>query len=187
MRAFVGLPLPDPVADALDAVAQALPAGRTVDCHNLHLTLAFLDDQPEQLLEALHDRLAALDWQAPRIVVTHLDLFGGATPRLIAAAVARDPALDALRDKVRGAARHCGIDLPRERFRPHVTLARLRGRPAPDMLARLQAAAGTRLDTVPPFSAHRLALFRSTLGPEGADYDILADYPAPSVPQEFPE
>ena len=131
MRAFVGLPLPDKIISALERVQAELSIGRAVAPENLHLTLAFLDEQPEMVLAALHDELALIAGPQPRIRIAGLDALGGAKARLVFAAVAPDPALVSLRKRVRIAARAVGVNLPRERFRPHVTLARFRQRQVP--------------------------------------------------------
>lgn len=177
MRAFVGLLLPQAALDALAHLQEGLNAGRHVPAENMHLTLAFLDDQPEPALQALHQVLAEIS--APPLMLTFsgLDSFGGKLPRLLAAEVRKTPELAYLRDRVRGACHQAGLDLPRERFRPHVTLARfprhLKAEQVEKIARFLSAAAGFRLQC----AAEAFALFQSTLAPEGARYDVLAAYP----------
>lgn len=177
MRAFVGLPLPDAALDALERLQEGLTVGRLVPAENLHLTLAFLDDQPEPVLEALHQALAEIGAPPLRLAFQGVETFGGKRPRVLAAEVRKSPELSGLRDSVRSACRAAGVELPRERFRPHVTLARFPRHLEPgqvEKIARyLAAASGFRLEC----SAETLALFRSTLAPEGARYDVLAEYP----------
>ncbi|WP_417474296.1 RNA 2',3'-cyclic phosphodiesterase [Leisingera sp.] len=176
MRAFVGLLLPDAALDALERVQEGLTAGRHVPAENMHLTLAFLDDQPEAQLQRLHQDLAEISAPPVRLSFHGLDTFGGKLPRVLAAQVQKTPELARLRDRVRAACRSAGIELPRERFRPHVTLGRFpRHLDAGqvDKVARyLAAASGFRFEC----DAERLALFQSTLAPQGARYDILAEY-----------
>ncbi|MEC8194935.1 MAG: 2'-5' RNA ligase family protein [Pseudomonadota bacterium] len=57
MRAFVGIPLDGPEAEALLDVQGRIAVGREVPAANLHLTLSFLDDQPVEMLEASHEEL----------------------------------------------------------------------------------------------------------------------------------
>ncbi len=57
MRAFVAVEVAGEVAAALVRVQARLRSGRPVAEENLHLTLAFLDDQPEERLEDLHGLL----------------------------------------------------------------------------------------------------------------------------------
>lgn len=178
IRAFIGLPLPQDVVQALQSVQGSLTVGRCVAAENLHLTLAFLDEQPEAALAALHEELTAIRLPVPRLRISGLDVFGGDKARLVYAAVAADPDLAGLRTRVRGAVRTAGIHLPRERFRPHVTLARLRQRKAPGEIERLHgflARAGAF--SLPEFTVREFVLYQSTLTPEGAIYDALASYP----------
>ncbi|MGK7752368.1 MULTISPECIES: RNA 2',3'-cyclic phosphodiesterase [unclassified Roseovarius] len=177
MRAFVGVPLEDAAIEALLPVQEALRQGRLVDEENLHLTLAFLEDQPEAVLAELDAALGEIRVPFFEMEFTGVEAKGGRRPALVWAEVAKVEPLRQLHDKVRGAARQAGIDLPRERFRPHVTLARFpRSRPV-DMgrlTAFLGACAGFRAG---PFTVDRFCLYGSTLTPDGPVYEVLADYP----------
>ncbi|MGR3542187.1 MAG: RNA 2',3'-cyclic phosphodiesterase [Hasllibacter sp.] len=178
MRAFVGLPVPDPLRAALVAAQARLPLPRPVPEDDLHLTLAFLDDRPERQLEAFAEALGAR-----RLEGCVLDPVGiapfGTPPRLIAAEFRRDPPLEALERQCRSAAREAGIDLPRRRFRPHVTLARMR-RSDPTCAPRLAAALAAPA-ALPAVAAERVVLWSSTLRPDGPRYDALADWPLPPL------
>jgi 2'-5' RNA ligase len=70
------------------------------------------------------------------------------------------------------------IDLRRERFRPHVTLARFRR----TMLAQDMDRLGMFLEmhgdlSIPAFPVRSFALYRSILREDGATYARLAEYP----------
>ncbi|WP_084299586.1 RNA 2',3'-cyclic phosphodiesterase [Leisingera caerulea] len=177
MRAFLGLPLPDAALDALERVQEGLTVGRHVPAENMHLTLAFLDDQPEAALQALHQLLAEISTPPLTLSFRGLDTFGGKLPRVLAAEVQKTPELTQLRSRVRSACRDAGMDLSRERFRPHVTLARfprhLEAGQVEKIARFLAEAAGFRLDC----EAESFALYQSTLAPDGARYDVLAEYP----------
>lgn len=177
MRAFAGLPLPAAALDVLERVQEGLTVGRHVPAENMHLTLAFLDDQPEALLQALHQVLAEISAPPLQLTFRGLDTFGGKLPRVLAADVQKTPELSHLRGQIRSACRSAGIELPRERFRPHVTLARfprhLEAGQVEKIARFLAGAAGFRLEC----EAEAFALYQSTLAPEGARYDVLAEYP----------
>lgn len=161
---------------ALVHVQETLP-GRLVAEENLHLTVAFLGDVDAAFLDELHLDLSgrALPWDD--LTVTGLVTFGGRVPRLIAAEIAKTEWLMALHRKLRTVLRDAGLDLPRDRFRPHVTLARFGQRIDPVDRRKLDAAlaahAGIRL---PPVRAEALGLYSSTLTPEGPNYEELARY-----------
>lgn len=178
IRSFIAIPVPDGQAGALYKVQHALEVGRPVAPESWHVTLAFLGEQPETVLEELHERLSELSVPAFGIRIAGTDIFGGRTPSLIYAGVDRSEALVHLRDKVRAAARGAGVNLPRERFRPHVTLARF---PRKLTMLETQRIAGVLeaygdLDagTIP---VDHFALYRSDLTRDGPVYEPLAEYP----------
>ncbi|CUI00546.1 RNA 2',3'-cyclic phosphodiesterase [Leisingera aquaemixtae] len=176
MRAFVGLPLPDAALDALERLQEGLTVGRHVSADNMHLTLAFLDDQPEAVLETLHQSLAEISAPPLTLSFRGLDTFGGKLPRVLAAEVQKTPELSHLRDRIRSACRSSGIELPRERFRPHVTLARFPRHLEEGQVAKIARFLAAEADFRLESEADSFALFQSTLAPEGARYDVLAEY-----------
>jgi len=178
MRLFLAIRVPDPAAAALERLQEALPLGRPVDPETFHLTLAFLGETPDAAAERLHLALTGLRAPDFALRLSGLGTFGGRVPRTIWAGLAPAPDLTALHSKLRAKLHAAGLNTPRARFRPHVTLARLRQRPRGDDMTRLRwfledhggfAAA--------PFSGEAVTLFRSELGPDGAHYTALARYP----------
>mgnify|MGYP006273484987 CR=1 FL=1 len=177
MRTFVGLPVPESWHAALAGAQAHIPVGRAVDASDLHVTLAFLGEQEIAALEALHESLERRRLAPAELNIVGLALFGGARPKLLAADLQPTESLRALRASVKQAVREAGIGLERTRFRPHITLVRFGSGLAPDRLPALSRA----LSEAPPVSgrsiAHRLVLYRSHLGPGGAEYEELASYP----------
>lgn len=176
MRAFLALPLADAAIDALLRVQSGLPTGKPVPEDNLHLTLAYLGDIPEEVLEILHDLLCAACLPAPDIAFDALGTFAEMERGLTFAAVAPSDTLIALHAKTAHLARQAGVDLPRRRLRPHVTLTRANRQPKGPARDRLAAAMGTQID-VPGFTAQALNLYQSHLTPTGARYEVMASYP----------
>jgi 2'-5' RNA ligase len=174
MRSFVAIPLPNDTRDRLLDLQRHLRVGRAVDYDNLHVTLAFLDDQPEEGLEALHDELETLRLPSFDLTISGVGCYGGDSPRLVYAEIDPTPQLLDLQRAVAKAARRVGIVLARSRFHPHVTLARLKPQDAPGVVPFLQAHAGFRHDVG---TLHSFALFQSILKPQGAEYHALAYYP----------
>ncbi len=176
IRAFLALPLPEPVVHRLTVAQHRLPLPRPLDPESFHVTLVFLDTQPEPVLEELHYALESRTLPAPVLRLDGFGSFGGADPLSLHAVIAADPRLTALQAKLAQAARGVGIALPARRFVPHVTLGRWRkGEAQPDLLARALGAFGPL--TSEPWVADELVLYRSLLRPEGAVYDPLARYP----------
>jgi len=177
MRAFVAIPLPDDLAEALERLQGDISVGRVVPRENLHVTLAFLGDLEPGVAEELHEALREIEAEPVALCLRGVDVFGGDDPRMVFAGVEPDATLKALRDKVYSAARGIGLELSRKRFRPHVTLSRFARRMPQFELDRL----GSFLEAhgafrVQPVEVAQFGLYRSILSQEGARYEELALY-----------
>lgn len=174
MRMFLGIPMPDAVADRLVMVGGGIPGARWVARENLHLTLRFLGDteahQAEDLIEALH-RLPPVSLP---IRIAGMGLFGDRRrQQQLYADVEPDPALSHLNQKIEQIARQAGFEPERRRFHPHVTLARMRN---PDKRRLGQFLEANTSLALPPFQTGSITLFRSHLGSGGAMYEPLIEF-----------
>ncbi|WP_137293101.1 RNA 2',3'-cyclic phosphodiesterase [Nocardioides dongxiaopingii] len=169
---FVAVQPPD---DAVEHLVEFLEPRREhgdlrwTSSEQLHVTLAFLAAVPDRALDGLVEGLATA---ASRRTPFEARIAGGgafpdaARARVLWAgldlgAAAREE-LDRLAVGARSAANHAGVAPDGQRFRPHVTLARL-GRPqeVTRWVRLLDTYAG------PPWTVDRVALVASHLG-EGA-------------------
>lgn len=176
IRAFLALPLPDAVRSALTVQQFLLPMPRKEPPENFHLTLVFLGEVPEPVLEAAHEGFEALRIAPIPLVMQGLGLFGGAKPRHAWAGLAPSEPLERLQAKVERIARNAGCPVESRRFTPHVTLGRFSSA-TPDEGARLQRAVAESTFRTGPFMAGEMVLYRSTLTRSGSRYDELARYP----------
>jgi 2'-5' RNA ligase len=178
IRAFVGIALPEDVRRSLEACQAGLPSGRAVAPENFHLTVAFLGEHPGPVIEDVHFALSAIRAPAFHLAVDGVGLFGSGRPRVLYAGIHRQPALGHLREKVLQAARSAGLNLPRERFSPHVTLARFKNGLKGEEMQEMQAFVARRMPLAAgPFAVDEFVLYRSTLGRNGPIYEELATYP----------
>jgi 2'-5' RNA ligase len=180
-RLFVAVDLPALVRERLAGWARTALAGvfpgrnampRLIAPEAMHLTLCFLGNRPTSEIEPLGDAvvscvravgelsLGAPLWLPPR------------RPRALAVEVRDDEtgALRALKQDLLASlvsVSEAELTPERRRFRPHVTVARLRERARP----RERELAPTPALSFAPES---LALYRSFLAAEGATYEALA-------------
>lgn len=186
IRAFLGLEVPEAVASTLEGATLGLRIGRLVPRENFHLTMAFLGEHPEPVIEDVHHALDGLRAHAVDVDITGLGMFGGARPRSLFADVAPSAALTALRRKVRQAARGAGVELSAERFHPHITLARFgSGLTGEEATAAEAFVVRNSRRAEAAYTAPALCLFRSYLGRSGPIYEVLADYPLMAGPEAF--
>lgn len=169
MGSFVAISLDDETKSAFAWLQRVLPVGRPVPQENMHLTIVFLDNQSKETLEALREGLLAISVPPFGVTFSGIDSFG----QVIAVGLVDFPALVELHQKVQTATRQAGIILPRRRFRPHVTIARLK-------TEQRQALHNVRLpyttSPLPEMFVAGFTLFQSTLRPDGARHDALAQY-----------
>jgi 2'-5' RNA ligase len=136
MRMFVAAVPPDPVLEDLEdflAVRRESAAFRWTVPDQWHLTLAFLAEVPERAYDDLVERLGRAARKRHPMQATVAG--GGAFPHVGRAKVLwagvelDDPEeLRRLATGCRAAASKAGIEVAGERFKPHLTLARM-GRP----------------------------------------------------------
>lgn len=160
-RLFYALWPDDATRTALMAL-QAHVQGRKTAYQNLHLTLAFLGQQPASLLPALTTILARLPSMPLQLT---LDRVGYFTQKRIAWAgmhAVPEGLLALQRALVQELQQHCIAWDGRVGFRPHVTLAR-----------DAASLADFAFDPI-AWRADHVALVESVTNPEGAVYRVLA-------------
>ena len=178
MRLFFAIELPGAAQAALGRLksADASPDYRWVDPSLLHLTLAFLGEQPpEQLptLQRIGDSVARQSHSGV-LRLGEAGQFGSRrAPRVLWVSVAGDvDRLLALQRALDLALRDRGFPTEEREFRPHVTLARrretARGGPPHGWPTPVKAAT---------FPLDSLTLMQSRLSSQGATYIPLAHFP----------
>lgn len=191
MRLFVALDIPAEVRGAIGELIARLRdvarGARWVRAEGVHLTLKFIGEIPVERIAAMEEalrgvRIAAPRDSSPRLAASVEAKFRGAGffpnerhPRVFWAGVEASPNLAELARAVDAQLASLGIAAETREFRPHLTLARFKSE---DGLPRLRDEI-KKLEPV-EFGAMRASefhLFRSELGPGGAKYTKLADFP----------
>ena len=163
MRLFVGLePTPDFRA-ALSELQMRLQAagieGRYLSPMNVHMTLAFIGEWPEDVTEVLPGVTEPFS-----ITLSHLGVFTGA--KVLWAGIKPSRELNDLAAKVRKQLDAAGIPYDRQSFNPHITLMRHPILPSEQVLTYIQ---------VPPASmiVKEVCLYQSTHEADGMKYTVI--------------
>jgi 2'-5' RNA ligase len=192
MRLFVAIELPEALrrrlAEAIEALRSRLPRARWVRMENLHLTLAFLGETPEERLPDLERALGPVFAQR-RVFSLELRKPGN-FPERGRARVAwigfeESSELRALENGVRRAREQkLGHEVEKRPFHPHLTVARC----SPPWPSRAAAAwRDSALEGLgASFPVERGVLVQSRLGSGGARYSRVHSYPLEGTPCSGP-
>lgn len=186
VRLFVAVDVPPALAAALLATLPRDAAVRPAPVAQVHLTLCFLGACAAPAVAQVEHALAGVTSPAFTLVPRDGGRFRGRQGSVLWIGVADPAPLRALHEAVRFALREAGLSLPRERFLPHLTVARCRpGAPEPLLQAWLAARRGAAW---PAVEVGRFLLYASELSPGGARHHVLRAFPlAPSGQLAEPE
>jgi 2'-5' RNA ligase len=176
MRLFVALAIPDAVAHSLLLVQSGVPGARWQTREQLHLTLAFIGEVDGRDAAMIDDALSGIRAPGFSLQLHGVGQFGtGKQTRAHAlwAAVRHNPALEHLRRKVDSAIRRAGAPGEPQKFKPHVTLARMRH---PDPGKVMEWLTHNALHTSPEFEVGAFHLWSSKLTSDGSIYRIEQSY-----------
>jgi len=182
VRLFIAIPLPPDLARrAVEILPTALPALRRVKAENLHVTLAFLGQTPDERLGDVTDAAAEA---ATRVADFRL-AFGAAgrfpergRPRVVWLAIAEGAqSVLELGEGVYAGLRSRELRFDDRPLAPHLTLARV----AEDATAAEAKTVAAALNDLPSanlaFDVSGIAVVQSVLSPKGPRYTALATVP----------
>ncbi len=164
----------------LGARADARLSPRVLDPELLHVTLCFLGSRPVAELAAIGEALASCSGAVAELSLGAPLWLPPRRPRTLAVEIHDDPdgGLHALQAQLTGAlASACGFREERRRFRPHVTVARMRDHP--ERLGHDRRGERERALPATPalmFAVEQVVLYRSWLSPDGASYEPLVTH-----------
>jgi 2'-5' RNA ligase len=182
MRLFIGIALAEEASNALLAVRErlrGLSSGesnlRWAGPESWHVTLQFLGQTDEETAGCVVEKLGTVRAEPVPVQIEGLGFFERAG--VFWAGVALTPELLALEQKVVAAMRGCGF-VPEDRaYRPHVTLARVRGRGGARALgATMKSVEKNRLVLRAEFVAETFVLYESLAGVEGSRYEVRGSW-----------
>jgi len=183
MRLFFCVPLPQ---EAKDGAARALAPARRVagdgsvswtKPEQMHLTLAFLGEQPPEALERMYGAaMPCSELQAFDASLTGVGAFPN--PRrahVLWLGISQGASeLSALAERLCSGLRAAGFELETRPFRPHLTVARVKRGGERDAERALSAAT---VAEVARFRVSRLLLMKSELSPKGARHEEVRAFP----------
>ena len=179
IRAFIAIDVPPDVKNRLKSVSNRLGSldleARLAPISSLHLTLRFLGNIEECRIPRLGDAIRCCARQIGpfRLAVHNLGAFPNRKrPRIVWAGVAGDGELENLHHLLELELQQLGFDREKKKFRPHLTLLRLK---SSRNLTRLSDFLDQEKDRTSPasFRVRQIHLYESRLHSTGARHGKL--------------
>lgn len=181
MRCFIAIDLDDSLKNEIDNATIGLRTGdwdvKWVPAENLHLTLKFLGETPEDSIYGLKEKLSMITAHNDPLEV-HLHGIGifpdKKRPRVVWIDLIDSEGLKTLQEKVEESALSLGFIGELRSFSPHLTIGRIRSSKGKEQLLRT-------IDTLKDkdfgnISVNKISLMKSELKPAGAQYTTLAEF-----------
>lgn len=172
-RVFFGIPLDQAaqqkINELLKPLRGPLKTVRWVDSQNWHMTLAFLGNRPEEVVESLTRSMEKAYQQESGFRTGPLSLsrFPNSSGNIIALVLKADSHLIHLYKVTQALLAANGFEISRTQFRPHITLGRLRKN------SRLEN--DLHQQTNINLQVGKVTFYQSTLTPSGSIYLALKE------------
>jgi RNA 2',3'-cyclic 3'-phosphodiesterase len=127
-RLFVAIDLPDATRQLLEGLDPHIRGVRWIDPGQMHLTLGFFDDVPDDIDLTLREKLSAIEFSAFFLPISGVGAFSSkGAPKIIWIGVGKaHPHLFQIYKRVQEAALAVGIEPELRPWHPHITIARCR-------------------------------------------------------------
>ncbi|MEM8617164.1 MAG: RNA 2',3'-cyclic phosphodiesterase [Pseudomonadota bacterium] len=173
-RLFAALPVPDTIAERLQALRTEMTGARWHWREHYHITLHFYGDVSAEIAEELANDLDDVRGPALDLSLSGVGWFGRREPRAVYARIAENEGLSRLAATCRKLARRYNLHLSKNPFRPHITLAYCKLTPLPEVMAWSEAYQTLRSE---PFLIDQFSLYESfTRHRQRSTYVAQADY-----------
>ena len=175
VRLFVAIPLPSDIKRSLEPLASGLGDVRWTTPEQQHVTLRFIGEVDNGRADEMADMLSMVPGMPFDLRLKGIGHFPPrGEPRVIWAGVEKTAGLRDLKHRIDRVLRSAGLAADRQKFSPHVTLARLRRPPSRAGLATYLMRHS--LYRSAPFTVGGFDLYSSRLRTDGPAYRLEASY-----------
>lgn len=175
MRLFIALPIPKSVKKQLAELQQSIKGVRWQQQGQIHLTLKFLGNTGQERARELQKSLDKIKYQA-----FHIDLEGfgyfpsGKQPKVLWAGIGAGESLFELQNTIEDTCTSVGFDAETRPFKPHITLARVKGGSKGDIISFINKH---KQFYIPDIPINEFVLYESKLYPDGVVHNRLSTFP----------
>ncbi len=176
-RLFIALEIPN---EAIDKVLQirdeiyGVPNNVRWESKNkLHLTLKFLGDVGENMTELIINQLDNIIFDKFSTEFSHFGIFKRNNfPNILWVGLKESKKLIDIQNKVEEDIELLGYEKERRKFKPHITLLRLKGKEDLNRISDFQKYTLPKIN----FDIEKILLLKSILKPSGSEYSVIKSF-----------
>jgi 2'-5' RNA ligase len=174
IRLFIAIAIPEVVKTEIAGLGRSIPAARPVPVEQMHLTLKFIGEVESSRLLDIREVLSEICRPQFTLCLQGVGTFPPrGTPRVLWAGVHPLDNLLALRVAMEKKLAEIAVPREKQKYSPHLTLARLNNPP----LSHLQQfLAGNAFLKTPVFTVASFSLYKSQLTRNGAIHTEVQNY-----------
>jgi 2'-5' RNA ligase len=178
IRLFVALKIPDEIRKEIFNHCYALAENplhyRWEAKEKVHLTLKFIGEVKEELLQQIIDELDFVkNYSAFDCIVSRFGFFfRDNEPKILWCNLETDDSIISLVDEINNRLRKFDIEIEKRKFKGHLTLLRIKEKVTEDFIKRIKEY---KFDPI-EFNTNEIALIQSVLKPSGSEYKVLKIY-----------
>ncbi len=175
LRLFLGIDIPDEIADTLLPMQCGLDGARFSPRDNFHITLRFIGDLAAKEATELDVMIEKIKLKPFELSLNYVGFFGKDKPHSIHALVENNEELNILAGRCEASCRKLGHEPETRKYTPHVTIGYLGAYVNLRDVLEWQARHTTYKST--PFLVDRFFLYSSHMGNGPSFYRVEAEYP----------
>lgn len=174
MRVFVALPIPKATIEKISELQVPLEGVRWQKVSQMHLTLRFIGEADDELIEELKAGFSNIDAPPFKLEFTGLGHFPRrGKPKVLWVGVEKSEELMQLKNKIDPVCDQANLDPEDREYKPHITLGKNKYGNKEDILRYLDRYGEIEFE---PVEVNYFTLYSSTLTPDGAIHDPLEEY-----------
>ncbi|MBI39388.1 MAG: RNA 2',3'-cyclic phosphodiesterase [Leptospiraceae bacterium] len=165
-RIFIALTLPDNIIQELAGLQSGLPDIRWNPPEQMHITLKFLGNVNEEMVESLSSEIQSMEFKPASVRISGVGQFAQRkAPPVLWAGLDPEDRLQEIFRSIESMANALGFSREKRAFRPHITLGRLRRSNPRRLHEYLELHHNFSTDI---FLLNEVVMFSSRLNSEGA-------------------
>lgn len=178
-RLFIAIAIPETIKTDIAGLGRSISGARPVPAEQMHLTLKFIGEVEGGRQLDIEGALADIARSQFSMFLQGVGVFPPrGTPRVLWAGVYPLENLVALRLAIEGKLAQIGIPREKQKYSPHLTLARLQ---SPNIKHLQQFLAGNAFLQTKEFTVTGFNLYASQLTSKGARHTLIQTYPLKPV------